>query len=111
VTDDSASGRAYEISRASDAENGGQIAPLIDGPALLAILTRVAGHDRTPARVGVETPIGENGLWLDSVDLVEVVLACEETFAVELDPSSLYAAKGDLTVAQVLAALRASRRR
>ena len=52
---------------------------------VLRIVTEKAGPSRTPSLVGAETPLGELGFWLDSVDLVEVVLACEQEFSLTLD--------------------------
>jgi len=50
-----------------------------------AIVMRIAGPARAPERVGEDTGLGEDGLWLDSLDLFEVILACEEEFGVRLD--------------------------
>jgi acyl carrier protein len=52
---------------------------------LLRIAAAVAGPARTPADAGPDTPLGEAGYWLDSVDIVEVVLASECEFAVTFD--------------------------
>ena len=48
-----------------------------------AIVTRVAG--RTGSFSGGDTPLTNGGYWLDSVHLLETVIACEEAFAVEFD--------------------------
>lgn len=53
-------------------------------PRVLAIVSRVAGPGRTPPGAGPETGLGEPGYWLDSVDVLEVVLACEHEFGVLL---------------------------
>jgi acyl carrier protein len=45
-----------------------------------AIVTGIAGAERTPGNVGPDTPLGEDGFWLDSVDILEVLLACEHEF-------------------------------
>ncbi len=50
-----------------------------------AIVVRVAGPDRRPATIGPETLLGEGGFWLDSVELLEVLLACEEEMGVTLE--------------------------
>lgn len=52
---------------------------------LLSVVTRIAGSDRTPAGAGRDTPLADSGFWLDSVDLLETVLACEEAFGVVFD--------------------------
>jgi len=82
-----------------------------DVARLVAILTQVAGPDRTPDGVGSETPINEGGFWLDSADLLEVVLACEEAFSVDLDPSAVFADGSALTVARLMDAVGAAKRR
>ena len=51
---------------------------------VLAIVSRVAGPGRTPPGAGPETGLGEAGYWLDSVDVLEVVLACEHEFDILL---------------------------
>jgi acyl carrier protein len=54
---------------------------------LLPLLARVAGADRTPADAGPETPLREGGFWLDSVALLELIVAAETEFGVEFDPT------------------------
>jgi acyl carrier protein len=49
-----------------------------------AIVARIAGPHRQPPGAGPDTPLGDEGYWLDSVDLLEVILACEETFGIVL---------------------------
>jgi acyl carrier protein len=44
------------------------------------IVAGVAGPTKTPPDAGPDTPLGDGGFWLDSVDLVEVVVACESEF-------------------------------
>ena len=78
---------------------------------LVSILEEVAGPDRTPIRVGPETSINEGGFWLDSADLLEVVLACEEAFSVDIDPSTVVADGSALTVARLMNAVVMARRR
>jgi acyl carrier protein len=51
-----------------------------------AIVARVAGPLRTPANHGPDTALGDNGFWLDSVALLEVILVCEEEFGLVFDP-------------------------
>lgn len=67
--------------------------PLLD--AARALVTRVAGPSRTPPGSGAETPLSEAGFWLDSVELLEVVVACESEFGITFD------ATRDLTPAAV----------
>ena len=46
-----------------------------------AIIERIAGPDRTPADSGPETPLAD-GFWLDSIEMLEVIVACEREFGV-----------------------------
>jgi len=59
---------------------------------LIALASRVAGPDRTPREAGPDTPLTQAGFWLDSVGLLELVVACEAEFKVAFDPER------DLTV-------------
>jgi acyl carrier protein len=80
--------------------------PVVD--RVKAIVTRVAGPDRTPSAVTSTTPLGEGGLWLDSVELLEVILACEAEFDLTFD-ADLRLAEEALTTVGSLAARIASR--
>ena len=53
--------------------------------AMRALVTRVAGPSRAPADSGPATPLSEGGFWLDSVELLEVVVACESEFDITFD--------------------------
>ena len=56
--------------------------------ALRAIVARVAGPTRAPAGdMGAETPLTEGGWWLDSVELLEVIVACETEFGITFEPA------------------------
>jgi acyl carrier protein len=50
-----------------------------------ALVVRLAGPDRTPARIAPDTPLGAGGFHLDSVELLEVMLACEEEMRMAFD--------------------------
>jgi acyl carrier protein len=54
-----------------------------------ALVVRLAGPDRTPRAIGPDTPLGQGGFHLDSVELLEVMLACESELGMLFD--------GDLT--------------
>ena len=54
---------------------------------VLALVSRVAGAGRTPADAGPDTPIREGGFWLDSVALLELIVAAETEFGVQFDPT------------------------
>ena len=56
-----------------------------------AIVSGIAGSQRAVSDPGPQTPLGAQGYWLDSVDVLEVILACEHEFGV------LLAEQADLT--------------
>jgi acyl carrier protein len=56
-----------------------------------AIVAAIAGPERTPDGAGPDTPLGDTGYWLDSVDVLEVILACEREFG------TVFEAGADLT--------------
>ncbi len=53
--------------------------------ATRALVERVAGPARTPHPAGSATPLSEAGFWLDSVELLEVIVACETEFEIVFD--------------------------
>jgi acyl carrier protein len=59
-----------------------------------AIIERIAGRQRTPAVVTRETRLAD-GFWLDSVELLEVVMTCEEEFGI------VFSETGDLDSSQM----------
>jgi acyl carrier protein len=79
-----------------------------DVARVISILTEIAGPDRTPEHADADTSVGEGGFWLDSADLLEVVLACEETFSLEIDSSTAFD-DGAPTVAHLVRAIDAAR--
>ena len=50
-----------------------------------AIVTRVAGLERTPPHAGPDTALGDDGFWLDSIAMLEMLVACEEEFGIVFD--------------------------
>ena len=52
---------------------------------VLSVVCRTAGPTRTPANPGPHTPLGNGGFWLVSVDLVELIVACEAEFSVTFE--------------------------
>ena len=54
---------------------------------LRAIVTCVVGAARMPAGVSADTPLSDGGLWLDSMELLQVVLACETQFGITFQPA------------------------
>lgn len=53
---------------------------------VIALASETAGPTRTPSFLGPETLLAGGGFWLDSVGLLELILACEREFGVALDP-------------------------
>ena len=49
-----------------------------------AVIGRVVGSSRIPPDVGPATPLGEGGLWLDSIELLEALIACQHEFGIVL---------------------------
>jgi acyl carrier protein len=54
------------------------------GDEIRALVEHVAGASRTPPQAGPETRLTE-GYWLDSVELLELMIACEAKFDVVFD--------------------------
>lgn len=65
---------------------------------LLKIVTDIAGPGRTPADLGPATALRDGGLWLDSVALLELIVAVESEFEVDFDPTTDF---GDAALASV----------
>jgi acyl carrier protein len=62
---------------------------------VLEIVRGVAGRDRTPPGAGEGTRLWGDGFWLDSIDLLDVMLACDEAFG-PVFASASRAAMGDI---------------
>lgn len=56
-------------------------------PEVRALIERIAGPGRTPPDAGPDTPLAD-GFWLDSIELLEVLVACESRFGILLDSTS-----------------------
>jgi acyl carrier protein len=54
---------------------------------LRGVITRVVGATRIPADVSADTGLADGGLWLDSMDLLQVVLASEVEFGITFKPA------------------------
>ena len=48
---------------------------------VIEIVTKIAGPNRTPSHPGASTRLWGGGFWLDSIDLLDLMLACDATFA------------------------------
>lgn len=57
-----------------------------------AIVTALAGPDRVPDGANADTPLGEHGYWLDSIGVLEVILACEQEFGMVFDTGAALSA-------------------
>ena len=53
-----------------------------------AIVCGIVGPHRTPVDAGPRTSLGEGGFWLDSIDLLEVIIACESEFGIVFDSAT-----------------------
>jgi acyl carrier protein len=51
------------------------------------IVTEIIGPSRLPPDVGADTPLGEGGLWLDSLEMLQLILACEVRFEITFRPA------------------------
>lgn len=55
---------------------------------VVALATAIAGPARAPSAPGPKTPLAEDGFWLDSIALLDLLVACETAFGVELDSTT-----------------------
>ena len=83
--------------------------PTVD--QVLSVVSRVAGHHRSPADAGPDTPLTEGGFWLDSVHILEAIIACEDTFGVVFDTASDFSDRTLLTVGTLCDLIRAKQAR
>ena len=78
----------------TDAETLARIETLIAG---------IAGPDRMPEGAGPDTPLGHDGFWFDSLDVLEVILACEREFGVVFEDGSSLNADALLSASKLAA--------
>jgi acyl carrier protein len=79
--------------------------------ALRALVERVAGPGRTPPDSGPETPLSGSGFWLDSIELLEVVVACEAEFEITFDATQDLTGAALETLGMLTALIRSKRSR
>ncbi|HKZ05725.1 MAG TPA: acyl carrier protein [Methylomirabilota bacterium] len=53
------------------------------------LVRELAGSARASGALDASTPLRDGGLWLDSVALLELVVAVEREFRVDFEPSDL----------------------
>jgi acyl carrier protein len=70
---------------------------------VLKIVADVAGPSRTPPDAGAGTPLCDGGFWLDSLALLELVMACEAEFDFDFDPGTEIAQAKRATVGSLAA--------
>ena len=80
--------------------------PLLD--AVRGIVERVAGQSRVPARVDESTRLAD-GFWLDSGDLLNVILECEREFGIAFDDTQDFGRGAFETLGTLAALVRAKR--
>ncbi len=88
---------------------GAQDRPTADDAILArvrAIVTDIAGAGRVPADAGPDTPLGEEGFWLDSTEMLEVILACEREFGISFGADTSPGVEGVSTVRSLAEAIR-----
>lgn len=73
---------------------------------LRGVVTRVVGAARVPADVNAHTALADGGLWLDSVELLQVVLASEEEFGIVFKPGEDLVGDGLATLGTFAALIR-----
>lgn len=76
-----------------------------------AIVAGIARPDRTPPDAGAATPLGEGGFCLDSVDLLQVIVACEEHFGIVFEPQTDLTRESLRTVGSLAAVIRENGKR
>ena len=76
---------------------------------LRGVVARVVGPARVPAGAGADTPMADGGLWLDSVELLQVVLASEVEFGIVVTPGEDLVGDGLATLGTLAALVRTRR--
>ena len=65
---------------------------------LRQLIGNVIGGERMPSGVGADVALGEGGLWLDSVELLQVTVAAEAEFGIIFEPAKDLVGEGLETV-------------
>jgi acyl carrier protein len=56
--------------------------------SVCAVIASVVGPGRVPPEASAETVLADGGLWLDSVELLQVIATCETEFGIVFDPAT-----------------------
>jgi hypothetical protein len=83
--------------------------PLVD--RVLAIVSSIAGPHRTPADAGIATRLWGGGFSLDSIELLYVLVACDEACGVSADSQQDLSPETLTTIGSLAAALAVRARR
>lgn len=78
---------------------------------VLAAIEQVVGPGRVPPGSDGELALSNGGLWLGSLELVEIIVACENAFGVALDPEKDLTPETLRTAGNLTASLNAVRAR
>jgi len=73
---------------------------------LRGIAADVVGPTRVPATVDADTLLREGGLWLDSLELLRVILSCEAKFGLTFAPDEDLMADGLRSFGTLAASIR-----
>lgn len=79
--------------------------------SVVSAIEGVVGPGRVPPGSGADLALSNGGLWLGSLELVEIIVACENTFGIALDPEKDLTPETLRTVGNLAASLNAVRAR
>lgn len=77
--------------------------------AVQALVTRIAGPSQSPSNAGPDTPLLEGGFGLDSVHLLDAIIACEREYGVVFEPRTDFTAEALRTVRSLYHLIHAKR--
>jgi acyl carrier protein len=74
---------------------------------ILDIVARIAGPDRTPPDATASTRLWGGGFWLDSIDLLDLMLGCDAAFGPVFQSAPRSVMAGIKTVGDLVAIVEA----
>ena len=77
---------------------------------VLSIISEIAGPNRTPPDAGRSTRLWNGGFWLDSIDLIDLMLACDAAFGTVFEGPSGASIADTRTVGDLVAVIEARSR-